>query len=99
MKHTASGVWEQFEVLPGMAGKNHPGKTDIFDLVPTDKQLSKDTVISKAQEIRIGEKKTRRFINQLIEDGALFEWRVPRPKTNPLILLSRTPQPDPELKI
>lgn len=99
MKHTDSGIWEQFEVLPGLAEKNQPGKVDVLAFVPTDKQLSKDALISRAQIAGIGEKKTRRFIAELIEDGALHEWRIPRPKTNPLILLSHIPQPQPELKV
>jgi hypothetical protein len=68
-------------------------KEDFMALVPSEGAISKNTLMSRAQDNRIGEKRTRGFLSELIEAGDLHEWRVPRPKTNPEIRISRHPQP------
>jgi hypothetical protein len=42
---------------------------------------------------KIGNNKARQVLTELIADAALFEWRIPRPRTNPAIHISRYEQP------
>jgi hypothetical protein len=69
-------------------------KEDVLSLVPAEDAIGKDAVISKAQSNGIGIQRARGFIAELISDGSIHEWRVKRPKTNPLRMLARKPQPD-----
>ena len=68
-------------------------KEDFMTLVPSEGAISKNMLMSRAQDNGVGEKRTRGFLSELIEAGDLHEWRVPRPKTNPEIRISRQPQP------
>jgi len=74
--------------------KAQNGKADMLSRVPLDKPISKDALIGSAQGAGIGEKKARRLINELVEEGSLHVWRIPRPKTNPRIGLARFSQSD-----
>lgn len=68
-------------------------KQDLMVLIPTDGTISKNVLIARAQNSGVGEKRARSFLSELVEDGELYEWRVPRPRTNPEIRISRHQQP------
>jgi hypothetical protein len=72
-----------------------PSKTkeDFMALVPAEGAISKNMLMNRAQDTGIGEKRTRGFLSELIETGDLHEWKVPRPRTNPEIRISRHEQP------
>jgi hypothetical protein len=67
-------------------------KDDLYALVPPEGAIPKKALVSRAQTIGIGVNRARGFISELINDGKLHEWRVKRPRTNPEIHISRTPQ-------
>ena len=79
------------------AGKNgkRPRKTDLLALVPCEGAIEKNLLLAKAASAqpKIGNNKARQFLTELIADGALFEWRIPRPRTNPAVHISRYEQP------
>jgi hypothetical protein len=79
------------------AGKNgkRPRKTDLLTLVPSEGAIEKNLLLAKAANAqpKIGNNKARQFLTELIADAALFEWRIPRPRTNPAIHISRYEQP------
>ena len=83
------------EVESNKRKRKTPSKTkeDLMALVPADGAISKNVLISRAQDNGCGEKRSRGFLTELIESGDLYEWRVPRPKTNPEIRISRHEQP------
>jgi hypothetical protein len=86
---------EKVESKKPKRGQQGPPKTkeDLMALVPADGAISKNALFSRAQTIGIGEKRTRGFLSELVENGDLHEWRIPRPKTNPEIRISRHAQP------
>jgi len=67
-------------------------KEDLYALVPTEAAIPKKALISLAQSTGIGINKADGFISELVNTGELYVWRVKRPKTNPEIHISRTPQ-------
>jgi hypothetical protein len=69
-------------------------KEDLYALVPTETAIPKQALISLAQSVGIGFNRARGFISELVSAGELHEQRVKRPKTNPEIRISRTPQAD-----
>ena len=79
------------------AGKNgkRPRKTDLLALVPSEGTIEKNLLLAKAANAqpKIGNNKARQFLTELIADAVLFEWRIPRPRTNPAIHISRYEQP------
>jgi hypothetical protein len=83
------------EVESNKQKRKTPSKTkkDLMALVPANGAISKNVLINRAQDSGIGEKRTRGFLSEFIETGDLYEWRVPRPKTNPEIRISRHEQP------
>ena len=85
------------EIVEG--SKLQHSKDDILALVPPAEPIFRDALISKAQSAGIGEKKARRFINELQADGTLHQWRTKRKGTNPRIDYARIPQPQLELNV
>jgi hypothetical protein len=77
---------------PGRKGSSKT-KEDFMALVPADGEISKNALLSRAQSNGQGEKRARGFLSEFVENGDLHEWRIPRPKTNPEIRISRHRQP------
>lgn len=67
-------------------------KADVLALVPPESPIDKDILISKAGGKGIGSNRARGFISELVSEGRLFEWKIPRPRTCPKIALARNPQ-------
>jgi hypothetical protein len=67
-------------------------KEDLYALVPTEAAIPKKALISLAQSTGIGLNRASGFISELVNARELYVWRVKRPKTNPEIHISRTPQ-------
>lgn len=70
---------------------------DLFALIPLEGAIEKNVLLQKAAdesrgEMRIGEKRARAFLTELIDAGRAFPWRIKRPKTNPRIEISRHEQ-------
>jgi hypothetical protein len=63
--------------------------------VPEEGSISRDVLISKAGGLEppIGKHKARGFIEELIADGNLFGWRIPRPGKVPASHVARYEQP------
>lgn len=74
-------------------------KDNLAAMVPIDKPISKDSLLSKAQDRGIGLSRAKGWLRVLLEEGVLHEWRIPRPKARPEIHLARGPQPEPELPV
>ena len=76
------------------AGKPRRAGTreDLTALVPLEKPIAKALLIDQWKD-RYGNKdKGRAFLDSLIADGKLFEWRLTRPGTNAAKLIYRKPQ-------
>jgi hypothetical protein len=78
---------------PKKAGINKT-KEDLLDLVPASGAIPKQALLSLAQTMGLGYNRARGFLHELIHAGDLFIWKVKRPRTNPEIQISRTPQVD-----
>jgi hypothetical protein len=76
----------------GAGGKPAKTKLDFLALVPMEGAIPKEALISKAQGNEIGEKRARGFLAELLAEKTLYEWRIPRPKTNPERQISRHDQ-------
>ncbi len=86
------------EVPPGADGsKRHMTKEDILPHVPLDKPITKEALRSKANQAGIALNRINGMIAELLDEGSLFEWRVPRKGTNPQRLIARFAQPEKEL--
>jgi len=73
---------------PRRAGKPE----DLTALVPLEKPIAKALLIEQWKD-RYGNKdKGRAFLDGLVADGKLFEWRLTRPGTNAAKLICRKPQ-------
>jgi hypothetical protein len=62
-------------------------------LIPSEGSIAKNALLSRVSELGIGEGKARGFLAGLIDRGMLFEWHVPRPRTNPEVRIARYEQP------
>jgi replicative DNA helicase len=82
---------------PGANGKPVFKASDITPHVPVDKPVSKITLKNKVNGIGCGLNRFEALLSELIDDGVLFEWKTPRPRTNPLIQIARKPQPEASL--
>lgn len=79
--------------LKAVAGKE-VGRAEILELVPGERPISKQALISIIQSRkRIGANKARGLIAELVDAQEVFEWRVRRPGTNPARFIARQPQP------
>lgn len=72
--------------------KTVPTPEDVLAHVPRDKPISKVMLQRKANAAGIAVNRINPLISELIGQGILFESTEKRPGTNPLQLLSRTPQ-------
>jgi len=71
--------------------------TDILCHVPKLDAISQEKFFQLCKEkIKAGEKKIRRFINILIEEGKAYEWRLTRPGKKSAIGYSQSKQPESE---
>ena len=81
-------------------GRTTPTKgtiEDMFNLIPPTGSISQTLLLATATDEsmgtkRLAEKKARQFLAILIENGRAFPWYIARPKTRPLIEISRHPQ-------
>jgi len=82
----------------GKHGRATPGtEEDFYDLTPPTGSIEKNLLLQNAgdesrDDKRIGDKRARVYLTNLIDKGRLFEWRIKRPKTNPRIEISRHEQ-------
>lgn len=68
-------------------------REDLTALVPLERTIAKALLIDQWKD-RYGNKdKGRAFLESLIADGKLFEWRLTRTGTNAAKLICRKPQP------
>jgi hypothetical protein len=70
-------------------------KIKLLALVPSEKPLDKNALISMAQTNGIGVNRVRGFIDELVAEGKLFPWKTRRSGTNPKVSLARQPQSPP----
>jgi hypothetical protein len=61
-------------------------------LVPMTEPIAKETLIYNAGLAGIGMNAARNLLKVLLVSGELFEWRIPRPRTNPAVHISRREQ-------
>ena len=100
-RHFAHGgdgkiFWRDAIAEEAQNAKDAPRKTlDVLALVPEEGSIEKNALISKANNLTppIAINKARGFIAELVSDGSLFEWEIPRAKTRPEIHLARYEQP------
>ena len=88
--------WRDASEDEAQSAKDAPrGAKDIFQLVPEEGSISKDALISKAGGLNppIGKHKAGGFIEELIADKILFEWRIRRPGKVPAAHVARYAQP------
>jgi len=65
----------------------------LMELVPLEKPIAKDALISLAKTRKhIGEKRAKGFLAELLDAEEVFEWRVARHGTNPKRFIARQPQ-------
>ena len=62
-------------------------------LIPSEGSIAKNALLSRVSELGIGVNKARGFLASLVDRGMLFEWHVPRPRTNPEVRIARYEQP------
>ena len=76
------------------AGKPRRAGTreDLTALVPLEKPVAKALLIDQWKDHYGNKDKGRAFLDSLIADGKLFEWRLTRPGTNAAKLICRKPQ-------
>lgn len=77
--------------------KRQMTKEDLMPHVPVGKPITKEALRSKANQAGIAVNRISGMIAELLDEGRLFEWRMPRKGTNPQRLIARFAQPDPEL--
>jgi len=74
-------------------------RSAILELVPGDRPISKDALISLAKTRKdIGEKRAKGFLAELLDAEEVFEWRVARKGTNPKRFIARRPQAEEDLE-
>jgi hypothetical protein len=66
---------------------------DLNALIPMETPIAKKLLIQHWKDRYGNHAKGRKYLDELIADGKLFEWQIPRTRTNALKLISRIPQP------
>ena len=66
---------------------------DLIALVPLGEPISKNLLIDQWRDRHGNHQTGRTILKALITAGNLFEWRLPRARTNAAKLIARTPQP------
>jgi hypothetical protein len=74
----------------GQTGKQPEG---LMPLIPTEGSIAKNALLSRVSELGIGANRARGFLASLVDQGTLFEWHIPRPRTNPEVRVDRYKQP------
>jgi hypothetical protein len=72
-------------------------KEDVMPHVPVDKPITKDALRSKCNAAGAALNKINGMIAELVDEGQLHEWGMPRKGTNPQKMVSRSPRPPEEL--
>jgi hypothetical protein len=72
--------------------------SDLLKLIPVLDPISQDAVIQAASDKGFGEKKTRRFLEILVEDKKIYRHKLPRDGAKSAIGYSQTPPSDPNSK-
>jgi hypothetical protein len=72
-------------------------KEDVMPHVPVDKPITKEALRSKCNAAGMALNKINGFIAELVDEGRLYEWGVPRKGTNPQKVISRSAKPAEEL--
>ena len=81
---------EQLKQAGKSKSKGEPKtKEDVLALVPEDGSIPKNLILVKAQRREIGLNTARAFLNELLEDGQVFEHERERKGTRPEIRISR----------
>jgi hypothetical protein len=78
---------------PAGAPKRAGTREDLIALVPLEKPIAKSLLIDQWKDRFGNHQKGRAFLDALIADGKLFEWRQNRSGTNAAKLIARKPQP------
>ena len=78
---------------PAGASKRPGTREDLTALVPLEKPIAKSLLIDQWKDRYGNHAKGRAFLDALIADGKLFEWRLKRAGTNAAKLIARKPQP------
>jgi hypothetical protein len=89
--HSQDGIiyWREASSNEGAATtKKKPTKYDVQQLLVPRQELTKEALISKANNL-MGINKAKGFIAELVGDGVLRVIEKPRPRTNPEIFLER----------
>jgi hypothetical protein len=79
---------------PAGAPRRQGTREDLTALVPLDKPIAKSLLIDQWRDRYGNHQKGRAFLDALIADEKLFEWRLNRSGTNAAKLIARKPQPD-----
>ena len=84
--------WVEMAIADAEELRANNGKRaeDVLKHVPATGLIAKDDLIKTAQRNGIGKHRCPGLIAELIENGRLFECKVPRNNARPKILLSRT---------
>jgi hypothetical protein len=77
---------------PATAPKRAGTREDLTALVPLEKPIAKSLLIDQWKDRHGNKDKGRAFLDSLIADGKLFEWRQNRAGTNAAKLIARKPQ-------
>src|SRR5205823_907537 len=85
---------EEDEQQVALAKKGQVPKTkeDLKALVPLDESIPKHALLERARLNGIGINRARGLLSELVAAGELYEWRIPRPGTNPEALIARHEQ-------
>jgi hypothetical protein len=89
--HSKTGIcWTTGEAPKG---KKTFSKLDVLNLVPFTGSISKAKFDNDATDAGLPQKRMRGWIAELVEDGSLFVWEIPRPGVRPSLAYSRQEQP------
>jgi hypothetical protein len=91
-RERGSICWYVAEEADIQAAKGGKSKADLLALVPLEGVVSQNVLLQKATTARIGQKKARAYLDELLDDRAVHLWLIPRPGTNPEKRISRQPQ-------
>ena len=80
--------------LPATNTKRPGTPEDLDALVPIDKPVNKILLLEQWRDRYGNHVKGRAFLEKLIDDETLYEWRVKRSGTNAAKLIARNPQPE-----
>lgn len=73
--------------------KGLPSDEELIAFVPMSGSIAKERLLDQWNTKKeIGQKRCRTLLTLMISDGKVFEWRIPRSKTNPEVHISRHEQ-------